>query len=324
MKKNKLFSLILSSAMVLSISSTSFANDSQRSAPKGQSANFCADNLYKGVKPEMKGLWLRTMNKTIPLCYKAFNSLYHQNLLMPVYATEVLTKDKVDRGDSKGENVPEYVKKEGSRPPFQSDPNLMKQPVYVDTKDFLRTNWDRGHLVPSRDVPHEDREEAFYMSNIVPQNPLANRNGWEKAETQARCMADHDPQTKLYIVNIPGLDLEAYKLKNFEFNVLPTKAKNIVIPDVMIKVIYNERENQLYYHAMSNQRIMSNEEKEAIMTQNGNINGNIKIWDDIGTQKFGTIKMNYQRIVDVYGIDPFPTLPQSVKNNMKELGQQCR
>jgi endonuclease G len=56
----------------------------------------------------------------------------------------------------------------------------------VRPEEYTHTGYDRGHLVPARDMNlfPVAREESFFMSNISPQLPRFNRGIWKKLESE--------------------------------------------------------------------------------------------------------------------------------------------
>lgn len=62
---------------------------------------------------------------------------------------------------------------------FHSDTRV----PYIDTKVYLHSGFDKGHLVPANDAINSNQEtETFSMSNIAPQLPSFNRKSWRGLE----------------------------------------------------------------------------------------------------------------------------------------------
>ena len=57
--------------------------------------------------------------------------------------------------------------------------------------DYRGSGFDRGHLVPARDMAFSDEamSESFLMSNMTPQAPAFNRGMWKDLEEQVRLWA---------------------------------------------------------------------------------------------------------------------------------------
>ena len=82
-----------------------------------------------------------------------------------------------------GESIP--------RPDFRLDPRLPDGFLRVSPYDYLRSGYDRGHMVPSADrFAHVTlNEETFLMTNLVPQTGALNQYPWEKLESYSRSQA---------------------------------------------------------------------------------------------------------------------------------------
>jgi endonuclease G len=75
---------------------------------------------------------------------------------------------------------------------FKADPGL--QDFVMAPKQYTRSGYDRGHLVPCEDLmsSQEKADQSFYMSNIAPQLPSFNRGIWKKLENQVRQYAEEN------------------------------------------------------------------------------------------------------------------------------------
>ena len=69
------------------------------------------------------------------------------------------------------------------RPNFARDTSLPNAPT---PKDYTRSGYDRGHMVPNYAIVTRYGEQAqaktFLMSNIIPQTPALNRGVWRDVE----------------------------------------------------------------------------------------------------------------------------------------------
>lgn len=72
---------------------------------------------------------------------------------------------------------------------FVADPKV--KGCVVNTNDYTRSGYDRGHLAPAADMRWSETamKESFYLSNICPQEPSLNRGIWKKLEDQTRLWA---------------------------------------------------------------------------------------------------------------------------------------
>ena len=71
---------------------------------------------------------------------------------------------------------------------FEPDPDLPSLFNHIKSSDYNGSGFDRGHMCPSKDrsnTPDSNRA-TFFMTNIVPQSPKCNRDGWERFESYCR------------------------------------------------------------------------------------------------------------------------------------------
>ena len=67
----------------------------------------------------------------------------------------------------------------------------MDKKIFTKTaksKDYAKTGYDRGHLVPAADMTFNivALKESFLMSNVSPQKPKFNRGIWKGLESKVR------------------------------------------------------------------------------------------------------------------------------------------
>lgn len=76
----------------------------------------------------------------------------------------------------------------------------------ADDNDYKHSGYDRGHLVPARDMAFskETLKESFLFSNISPQLPKFNRGKWSELESYVRDMAKK--YELLYVITGPIFD----------------------------------------------------------------------------------------------------------------------
>ena len=70
--------------------------------------------------------------------------------------------------------------------------------------DYRRSGWDRGHMAPDADMPHDDNAqlESCDLANAVPQAPRLNRGIWARIEEHVRRLAlSHGD---VFVVTGPG------------------------------------------------------------------------------------------------------------------------
>lgn len=73
---------------------------------------------------------------------------------------------------------------------------------------YKGNGFDRGHLVSSAngDLRHIENSETFLLSNMSPQNPDFNRQGWRKLEEAVRVLNARDDILEVYVLNCPFFD----------------------------------------------------------------------------------------------------------------------
>jgi endonuclease G len=83
---------------------------------------------------------------------------------------------------------------------FRADSSLPPGWARVVPNDYVRSGFDRGHLIPSEDrgVSVEANSATFLMTNIMPQAPDNNRGPWVQLETECRELVKQGKE--LYIV----------------------------------------------------------------------------------------------------------------------------
>lgn len=110
--------------------------------------------------------------------------------------------------------------------PFQADEDVPEP--RVDTYDYMRSGYDRGHMCPAADNHWSQRamEQSFLMTNVCPQNPALNSGLWNSIENQCRTWAEE--YGDVYIVCGPIYLNQKHK----------TIGKNKVqVPEAFFKVI---------------------------------------------------------------------------------------
>lgn len=109
--------------------------------------------------------------------------------------------------------------------------------ITLHDKDYLRTGYDRGHLVPAEDFAYSDSLQGITFSyyNCVPQLPKLNRGIWKKYENKVRKLS----QTDTVIV----VCLNEYKTWIID---------GLNVPDVCYKFVYSHSGKLLFEIGLSN------------------------------------------------------------------------
>ncbi|WP_456103161.1 DNA/RNA non-specific endonuclease [Prevotella sp.] len=109
---------------------------------------------------------------------------------------------------------------------FQADQDIPEP--RVDTYDYMRSGYDRGHMCPAGDNHWSQKamEQSFLMTNVCPQVPALNSGLWNTIEKQCRTWAEQ--YGDVYIVCGPIYFNQKHK----------TIGKNKVqVPEAFFKVI---------------------------------------------------------------------------------------
>jgi endonuclease G len=114
---------------------------------------------------------------TTQLCRIAFYTLHDDQLKVPVYSVELLLPENIS-------GVNPRIDK------FKADPDLQATARAVPG-DYVGSGYDKGHMAPVEDMRKDSAAmlQSFYMSNMVPQDPILNRGVWREIEEHARKLA---------------------------------------------------------------------------------------------------------------------------------------
>lgn len=110
--------------------------------------------------------------------------------------------------------------------PFQADEDIPAP--RVDTYDYMRSGYDRGHMCPAADNKWdaEAMRESFLFTNICPQNHNLNAGDWNEMEMQCRAWAK--TWDGIYIVCGPLLYRRQHKRIG---------EHKVVVPEAFFKVV---------------------------------------------------------------------------------------
>ena len=140
--------------------------------------------------------------------------------------------------------------------------------------DFKRSGFDRGHLTPSGDMPGQAaQQESFALSNVVPQTAALNRGIWEGIESAVRHLAEQEGE--LFVVTGPAFHGESLE------TIGPDK---VFVPSSTWKAVYNPAAGGAGVYVCKNVQ-----------------------------QQPTCAQVTVETLIQVVGIDPFPSLPDRVK-----------
>lgn len=160
------------------------------------------------------------------LCFQGFAVGYSGVSKTALWSAEHLTKQRIEQAQllERTDNFHEE--------------SQLPDSVKAFLTDYKKVPYDRGHLAPNADMATvEQQYDSFSLANIVPQNPLQNRQVWRKLETNTRYLAIQHG--------------EVYVITGTAFSTNPVKLlKNrVFIPSHLFKIIYIPSINQaiVYY-----------------------------------------------------------------------------
>ena len=139
---------------------------------------------------------------------------------------------------------------------FHSDSDV--PPKYrVTYDDYLNSGYDRGHLAPAATMAFsaESMDQSFLMTNMSPQAPLFNRDGWRILEDKVRGWAKSHGE--LYVVD--GPIWEGYEQSIGNCNC-------IKVPKKFYKIIYDPNKEQAIAFVIPNQQFDGSELPNYITT----------------------------------------------------------
>ncbi len=157
---------------------------------------------------------LRKNSNEIILRRKGYTASYNPMTKLPNWVAWHLTAAHVDG----------YAKRKGIS--FHEDEDVPEP--RVDTYDYVRSGYDRGHMCPAGDNKWDElaMEQSFLMTNICPQDHKLNIGDWNNLETQCRQWAEQ--YGDIYIVCGPIL----YKGQHKTIG-----QHKVVVPEAFFKVI---------------------------------------------------------------------------------------
>lgn len=165
------------------------------------------------------------------------------------------TLEIVRRGGK--EFMPDVFKKSERLDNFRADVRLPHR-FRASLAAYKGSNYDRGHLVASANsiLRSIENSESFLLSNMSPQTPAFNRQGWRKLEEEVRKLNDREEILEVYVLNCPFFDFTK------PLEIIGDKADaygiNIPVPHGFVKSVlaeYHTGELKLWTFLMPNAKI---------------------------------------------------------------------
>lgn len=181
---------------------------------RGQDTVLCPAFFVGGQPPALLNPHLAS--RTHGLCYDAYAVLDSGLTRGPLWSAEHPTRDSLRA--ARGQVRVNLFHPEDALPPEDR----------AELEDFLRSGYDRGHMVPSGDEPTpQAQEQSFSLANIVPQAPVLNRGIWERIESAVRRRAERAGE--LYVVTGPV----------FQGGNLQQIGRGVLVPTDTYKAVYD-------------------------------------------------------------------------------------
>lgn len=186
-------------------------------------ASGCVQSYFEQTLPKITNK--KFAQDTLPLCFDGFAVMYSGVSKTALWSAESLTRQKIEQA-SKLERVNNFH-------PEARLPNSIR----AELADYSHSPYDRGHLAPNGDMATTTQQyDSFSLANIVPQNPIHNRNLWKNLETHTRYLAIKYGQ--VYVVT--GVAFLGSNIKQLNQRILvPTHLyKAIYVPSIQQAGVY--------------------------------------------------------------------------------------
>ena len=151
------------------------------------------------------------------LCREGYAVGYDYDRKVPTWVAYHLTKESVET----------KIKRSNLFKPDEEVPEAYQSTL----SDYKSSGYDRGHMAPAATVDFSEisMQESFLLTNMTPQMPGLNRQGWRYLEAYVREWAAD--RGNLYVVTGSLFDGE-----------IKTIGNNVSIPSSFFKVIFDPEE----------------------------------------------------------------------------------
>ena len=125
---------------------------------------------------------------------------------------------------------------------FMADPATEACPTH---SDYRGSGYDRGHMAPAMDMKwsKESMHDAFYMTNICPQNHLLNNGAWRILEETVHRWTKRDKRLIIASGPVLGKDMKMIGPK-----------RNIAVPKAFYKIVYAPNQGRAIAFLFNNER----------------------------------------------------------------------
>lgn len=125
---------------------------------------------------------------------------------------------------------------------FTEDPSIHGF-FRASNRDYYKSGFDRGHIAAaSNHRTHQEwMDETFYLSNILPQDPILNRNTWNKLEKDVRKLTRSF--ANVYVCTGPLYLPKRDQMGKMHVSYQVIGPNQIAVPTHFFKVVVCERHN---------------------------------------------------------------------------------
>ena len=179
----------------------------------------CPANFAGGKAPVI--IEQSLLQKSHELCLHSFGVLYSGLTRTPLWSAERLTRGRIQQAHEQVRRNAYHA--EGSLPVAER----------AELKDYSHSGFDRGHMIPSGDMPDEQSQyDSFTLANMVPQDPKNNRGIWEAIESAVRHLTEQ--RGELYVITGPLFVGSAVQQLN----------GRVLVPTHIYKLVYDLQRNE--------------------------------------------------------------------------------
>ena len=179
----------------------------------------CPANFAGGKAPVI--IEQSLLQKSHELCLHSFGVLYSGLTRTPLWSAERLTRGRIQQAHEQVRRNAYHA--EGSLPVAER----------AELKDYSRSGFDRGHMIPSGDMPDEQSQyDSFTLANMVPQDPRNNRGIWEGIELAVRHLTEQ--RGELYVITGPL----------FVGSTVQQLNGRVLVPTDIYKLVYDPKRNE--------------------------------------------------------------------------------
>jgi endonuclease G len=195
-------------------------------------AGDCSDKYADGVYPIIINQAMTQHARA--LCFDEFAVMHSGITRTPLWSAERLTGAQLQNARA--------LKRENTFHPETQLPSNERS----ELRDFARSGFDRGHLVPSGNAGTQAAQnQTFTLANMIPQNPNNNRQLWEGIESAVRTLAQK--RGTLYVITGPLFEGENLKRLN----------NRVMVPTSIYKVVYDPQRRQAAAYVTKNEEGMA-------------------------------------------------------------------